>query len=1058
MDRVVQFWILITHLFFCFFPSSPLPIVRTTTGQVPASWSDRFQKLMLDLSGNMISGFEDNKCGGRDWMDGNAVVQFSCDGILCPPGSFNEFGRQTSQDTACRSCSNQGSVQYFGSKTCNDSQNAAIQQNSELGILQAFFDSTSGNSWKVNDGWKTTTSPCNWFGIECNSDGKVVSIELESNALKGSVTSDIFKLQSLRTLNLKGNEIRFTFDGIGQAANLAKLTLSETGLDSVVGIGQATSLTELHLTDNDLKGSIPYEIFGLTNLRKLHLNLNSFTGKIPPTISSLKNLEELLLFNNRLNGQLPASIGVLSRLTTLSIAENSFSGTLPVELNDLTSLEVLSIQREGGTDDSNIGINQGTNDDLGIGISGPLLAFDKLKYLRKLYLGVNSLTGTIPYNFLDGVINKALPLEVDLISNDLTGSVPASLTQFDSLSIYLAGNKISGIADGLCRKQQWMNGAVSQFDCNAILCPPGTFGDFGRQANSNAGCYPCVAEKSADYYGSFECLGAEAKQSLSEQAILKNVFRATGGDFWRHKDNWMDEDESICSWYGVTCVSGQESVQSLRLPHNGLTATLPASLWYLPNLELIDISDNLVDIKFTGLSQGSKLQFLNLDSTNVRSIEGLDAASNLKVLHIAGNEFSQVPPQISSLTGLESLDLSRNPIGIIPSLESHQNLNSLSCTNCGLTGNIPTFLQSLTKLEQIQMGGNSFVGVLPSFLQSLSNVKVMDFSDQTSNGGSGLQGLLLDLSGLSQLKELHLQQNQLSGAIPETFLNSVSSSDPVLIDLQFNKLTGSIPAGLSQKANVNIYLGGNKIDTIPQSICATSWNERDSSMSGCDFILCDKGKFNALGRETANNPCIACPEDGYATFFGSTECGPSFEKEIVRSLYESLGGVQWTRSDGWRDHDDVCSWYGVTCYKDGFRDGFIQAINLRENNLSGSLPGEIWELVHMKELDLSKNDIVVPSFYGIGNAQSLETLQLSETKLSSIDWIWDAPSVKYIHLTNNQIQGTLPLDLFDMTQLRGLYLNFNELTGTIPPEIGQLSQLQELYMFHNKLNGTRKSK
>jgi hypothetical protein len=87
---------------------------------------------------------------------------------------------------------------------------------------------------------------------------------------------------------------------------------------------------------------------------------------------------------NRLTGQIPASIGLLSNLKHLSLAENSFSGTLPPELNDLTNLEILSIQREGGTDDANIGIDQGKIDNLGAGIRGPVPALNKLKYLKKL--------------------------------------------------------------------------------------------------------------------------------------------------------------------------------------------------------------------------------------------------------------------------------------------------------------------------------------------------------------------------------------------------------------------------------------------------------------------------------------------------------------------------------------------------------------------------------------------------------------------------------------------------------------------------------------------------
>ena len=70
-----------------------------------------------------------------------------------------------------------------------------------------------------------------------------------------------------------------------------------------------------------------------------------------------------------------------------------------------------SIQREGGTVSGSVGINQGINDDLGTGIGGRLLAFHNLKYLPKLYLGVNSISGSIPYNLLGEIENKAFLLD-----------------------------------------------------------------------------------------------------------------------------------------------------------------------------------------------------------------------------------------------------------------------------------------------------------------------------------------------------------------------------------------------------------------------------------------------------------------------------------------------------------------------------------------------------------------------------------------------------------------------------------------------------------------------
>ena len=130
-----------------------------------------------------------------------------------------------------------------------------------------------------------------------------------------------------------------------------------------------------------------------TVVGKLYMNYNQIDGRLPPSISALTLLEEFFAFGNKLEGQIPASIGLLTRLRVLSLAENSFSGSLPPELNDLTNLELLSIQREGGTDVSNVGTNQRTNADSGVGITGPLPSLNNLKYLQALYLGTNRISG-----------------------------------------------------------------------------------------------------------------------------------------------------------------------------------------------------------------------------------------------------------------------------------------------------------------------------------------------------------------------------------------------------------------------------------------------------------------------------------------------------------------------------------------------------------------------------------------------------------------------------------------------------------------------------------------
>ncbi len=72
------------------------------------------------------------------------------------------------------------------------------------------------------------------------------------------------------------------------------------------------------------------------------------------------------------------------------------------------------------------------------------------------------------------------------------------------------------------------------------------------------------------------------------------------------------------------------------------------------------------------------------------------------------------------------------------------------------------------------------------------------------------------------------------------------------------------------------------------------------------------------------------------------------------SLYSSTAGVSWRNSSGWQDASsqalptataDYCAWFGITCCVvagDCAVAGAVTQIQLRGNNLTGSLPATGW--------------------------------------------------------------------------------------------------------------------
>ena len=62
-------------------------------------------------------------------------------------------------------------------------------------------------------------------------------------------------------------------------------------------------------------------------------------------------------------------------------------------------------------------------------------------------------------------------------------------------------------------------------------------------------------------------------------------------------------------------------------------------------------------------------------------------------------------------------------------------------------------------------------------------------------------------------------------------------------------------------------------------------------------------------------------------------------------------------------------------------------------------------------------------------------------------------ALRYIDLSNNDLDGEIPGELGTLPDLVGLTLDSNNLTGEIPPELGNLSTLRSLNLFHNQLTG-----
>ena len=108
------------------------------------------------------------------------------------------------------------------------------------------------------------------------------------------------------------------------------------------------------------------------------------------------------------------------------------------------------------------------------------------------------------------------------------------------------------------------------------------------------------------------------------------------------------------------------------------------------------------------------------------------------------------------------------------------------------------------------------------------------------------------------------------------------------------------------------------------------------------------------------------------------------------------------------------------------------------------------------ELDLNTNQLTgtIPS--QLRNLSNLEVLHLGTNQLTGTipSQLRNLSNLEVLHLGTNQLTGTIPSQLRNLSNLKQLWLHSNQLTGTIPSQLHNLSNLEVLHLGTNQLTGT----
>ena len=246
--------------------------------------------------------------------------------------------------------------------------------------LVALYNAMDGPNWTNNENWLSDRPLREWHGVMTDASGRVISLDLFDNQLRGDLPPELGQLSNLEWLQLSVNQLSGDLPPeLGQLSNLEDLSLTGNQLSGGIPaeLGQLANLEELHLTGNQLRGEIPAELGRLSNLTWLSLGDNELRGEIPAELGRLPNLTWLDLGENELSGEIPAELSRLSDLESLGLWSNRLSGEIPAELGRLSNLTELWLD--------------------GNKLSGEIPAeLGRRSNLTALWLGDNELSGCVP--------------------------------------------------------------------------------------------------------------------------------------------------------------------------------------------------------------------------------------------------------------------------------------------------------------------------------------------------------------------------------------------------------------------------------------------------------------------------------------------------------------------------------------------------------------------------------------------------------------------------------------------------------------------------------------
>ena len=331
---------------------------------------------------------------------------------------------------------------------------------------------------------------------------------------------------------------------------------------------------------------------------------------------------------------------------------------------------------------------------------------------------------------------------------------------------------------------------------------------------------------------------------------------------------------------------------------------------------------------------------------------------------------------------------------------------------------------------------------VPTNIQNLDSLITLSFSDNE------LEYLPAAIGNLPSLNTLFLSNNLLI-EIPEEIGN--------LSNLEFLHLPGnqlvSLPSTISNLSSlISLNIDNNLVTTFPSGIMElNSLRYFYMANNTMQELPSDIGTLSTLQILSAySNTIVQIPSsigelsNLYHLDFMNNELTDI--PETICNIYDNLTvfsiGLNY-----------ICPPY-PDCIED----------NMGEQDTSNCEPCnegevELWDecysIENTTQLDLGNNQLTGSIPPEIGNLTNLTWLYLSNNQLTGPipPETGNLNNLIYLDLGSNQLTGSIPPEIGNLTNLEWLYLSNNQLTEEIPLEIGNLNNLIYLDLFNNQLTG-----